>query len=118
MQARFLCLGLLLTISLASHVLAADAADGPRIVKLTVRPQSTTRPALAIRLLPSLTEQTPGDAASVYLIAATLWNRDSNTADKEPPASALMKFGLEAKEESWSWSTMLMDAPLAKLKSR
>src|SRR4051812_40749795 len=108
---------LLVGLFASAPAIAADKPPEPKTFKMSVHAQPTTRPALAIRLLPSLTDQTPGDAAPVYLLAATLWNRESNKADKEPSAETIVKFGLRPADEDWSWSTMLMEAPLAKLKS-
>jgi hypothetical protein len=41
-----------------------------RVVKMTLHPVATTRPALQYKLLPDLAEQTPGNAVTLYFIAA------------------------------------------------
>lgn len=42
------------------------------VVKLTLRPSATTRPALRYALLPEVVDQTPGDASLLYSFAAKL----------------------------------------------
>jgi hypothetical protein len=42
------------------------------VVRLRLHPSPATQPALEHRLLPDLTEQAPGDAATLYLIAAEI----------------------------------------------
>jgi hypothetical protein len=96
--------------------LAADQQE-PTTITLKVRPLATTRPALAQHLLPRLLDQTPGDAAPVYLLAATLWSRDSNNADKPAPAELVAKLHLPATEGEWFYSDAFLEAPLEKLKS-
>jgi hypothetical protein len=58
-------------------------ADDPhlRIVKMTLHPVATTRPALQYKLLPDLTEQTPGNAVTLYFIAAKS-GPDTKAADE------------------------------------
>ncbi|MDB5293531.1 MAG: hypothetical protein JWL69_4772 [Phycisphaerales bacterium] len=41
-----------------------------RVVKMTLHPVATSRPALQYKLLPDLTEQTPGNAVTLYFSAA------------------------------------------------
>ncbi|MDB5298851.1 MAG: hypothetical protein JWO87_514 [Phycisphaerales bacterium] len=62
-----------------SYAARADDAAGPatrpqprylRVVKMTLHPVATTRPALQYKLLPDLTEQSPGNAVTLYLSAA------------------------------------------------
>jgi hypothetical protein len=50
-------------------VLAAAPARGPQVFKLTVRPQPTSQPALRHRLLPDVADETPGNAAPLYLLS-------------------------------------------------
>src|SRR5438445_1732870 len=42
------------------------------VVKLTVYPVAVTRPAVQYKLLPELAQQEPGNAATLYLVAAKL----------------------------------------------
>jgi hypothetical protein len=61
----------LLFICLATPLRAQQLprADEQRVVRLTITPTPTTRPALAHPLLPSALDQTPGNAATMYLLA-------------------------------------------------
>src|SRR5689334_22990821 len=43
---------------------------GPEVLKLTLQPMPATRPVLAHKLLPDVFDQTPGNAATLYMIAA------------------------------------------------
>jgi hypothetical protein len=108
-----------LAVAAAPPVRAAEAAKppaGPTVVTMTVRPQPTTRPALRVRLLPSLVDQTPGDAAPVYLLAAILANRQDDPWAKQVTDADAARFGLPSADGR-DWTSLLLDAPLAKLRS-
>lgn len=45
------------------------AAQGPEVRRMTVFARAPERPALRYRLLPDVTDQTPGNAAPTYLVA-------------------------------------------------
>jgi hypothetical protein len=107
----------LIFIYLGASVAFGAANDGPTTYTLKVSAKATTRPALAVRFVPNMLEQTPGDAAPVYLVAATLWTRDSNNSEKPVTGELARRFGLNADEE-WTTSSMLLSAPLDKLKSQ
>ena len=49
------------------------------VVKLTLHPVAATQPALRYPLLPDVTDQTPGDAAPIYLTAARCLPDTSNS---------------------------------------
>jgi hypothetical protein len=63
-----------------SRAVGADAAitrpqtqpAGPDVVKLTLHPSRVTRQSKRLRLLPDLIDQEPGNAATLYLLAASL----------------------------------------------
>lgn len=51
----------------------ASASPAPEpVARLSLHPVATTQPSLRYKLLPDLTEQAPGNAATLYLIAAKL----------------------------------------------
>lgn len=57
-------------IAIVSSTRPADIRPpAQRVVKLSVTPEPQPRPALAWRLLPSAVERTPGDAATLWLLA-------------------------------------------------
>ena len=89
---------------------------GPTRINLTVRPQPTSRPALRLRLLPPLTERTPGDAAPVYLLAAILANRQDDPWSKPVTDDDARRFGLPAAQGR-DWTDLFLDAPLAQIAS-
>jgi hypothetical protein len=60
-------LGFCVTIPLRAQ--QPPRVDEQRVVRMTLTPTPTTRPALAHPLLPSALEQTPGNAATLYLLA-------------------------------------------------
>lgn len=110
------CLCLIATILYPAVTTFAADDHGPTTYTLKVRPLATTRPALAHRLLPSLIDKMPGDAAPIYLVAATLWSRETNNSDK-PAEELAKKFGLDPAESGTSTSDVFLDAPLARLRS-
>src|SRR4051812_34203588 len=105
---RIATLTCLVLCAAGSVLFAADEAKQPTTYTLHIRPAATTRPALANRLLPSLIDQTPGDAAPLYLVASNLWTRETNTADKADPAAEALakKFGLKVEEGGWTPSAV------------
>lgn len=56
----------------ATVVRAQVRPQTEQVVRLTVRPSATTQPSLRYKLLPDLIDQTPGNAATMYLIASKL----------------------------------------------
>jgi hypothetical protein len=50
----------------------ARAEPQELVVRLTVRPSATTQSSLQFKLLPELVDQTPGNAATLYLMASKL----------------------------------------------
>jgi hypothetical protein len=76
-------LGLLLLLIIAARAEAqpgpSPQADQTRVVKLVVRPAAAPVPALKYWLMPPLIDQTPGNASSIYLIAANLLNTPLDT---------------------------------------
>jgi len=76
MKSAFCILTTVLTL-VASTLWAAEPgakkdAAGPEVVRLTVHPAGLPVPALKYRLLPEYIEQTPGDAAPLYMKAFLL----------------------------------------------
>lgn len=63
MTWRLACLALVLAVAAPA---AADAQPGPEPTRLTVRPAAAPSPALKYELLPTLEDQSPGNAALVY----------------------------------------------------
>lgn len=60
---------------------ASDAAPPAEpVVRLTIRPVATTEPALNYKLLPELTDKTPGNCATLYLMASKLGPQDRKQA--------------------------------------
>jgi hypothetical protein len=66
---------ILMLAAVATFAAAPDLASAqsnkaePEVWKLTIYPQAPTLPALRYALLTSVAEQTPGNAASIYLLA-------------------------------------------------
>lgn len=75
---------LLLTIAMIAGPARFARADPPAepVVRTTVRPVATTEPALQYKLLPELTDQTPGNAATLYLMASKLGPSDPKLASE------------------------------------
>lgn len=71
-----LCVGLMIaSLPLQAQPAATTPSSqpvpsGPDVVRMTLRPMRTTQPVLEYRLLPDVPDQTPGNAATLYLIAA------------------------------------------------
>jgi hypothetical protein len=63
MTWRLACLSLLLAVAAPA---AAQTPSGPEPTRLTVRPAAPPSPALKYELLPTLADQSPGNAALVY----------------------------------------------------
>lgn len=67
------CLLLTTAASAATtHPATKPALPGPQITRLTLHPMPTTRPALQYELLPNVADQTPGNAAQLYLMATEM----------------------------------------------
>lgn len=73
---RILSLGAILAIAAGEWASFVRAAEPPRppepVARLTLRPMTTTQPALKYKLLPELQDQDQGNAATLYLMAAKL----------------------------------------------
>ncbi|MHC4716095.1 MAG: hypothetical protein ACYS5V_03940 [Planctomycetota bacterium] len=55
----------------------APRARGPKTIRLGAQPAAAPRPSLSWLLLPPVTEQTPGNAAQLYLLADAVAGRES-----------------------------------------
>jgi len=64
----------------------AEATTQPEPIELRVHPMALAEPALKARLLPSWTEQTPGNAAPLYFIAFSLVQSNSDSWDQKRSA--------------------------------
>jgi hypothetical protein len=88
---------------------AKDA--GPEVWRMTIHPQATSRPALKHALFPSLADETPGNAASTYMLAfGRAQDVPETRADK-----ALTSKGLPAPENPDALSYFLEEVPLDRL---
>lgn len=114
-----LCLTLCLAFAAAVTAPCARAQqpppDKPTTITMTVRAKATTRPALAVKFLPRLTDLTAGDAAQLYLQATARFEKDSNSASRKVTDDDARKFGLPSADGT-DWSGVFVDAPLAKLR--
>ncbi|HWE05901.1 MAG TPA: hypothetical protein VG274_04285 [Rhizomicrobium sp.] len=61
----------------------AQATTQPEPIELRVRPMALAEPALKDRLLPPYSEQTPGNAATLYLTAFSLVQSNSDSWDQK-----------------------------------
>lgn len=62
----------LVSIAMAAVAARARAAQPEPVVRLTIRPVAATQPSLKYKFLPELIDQTPGNAATLYLMASKL----------------------------------------------
>jgi len=127
-------LGLLTTAAIATGAWAAEAGTAkadkakPEVVACTLHPAAPTRPALKHRLTPRFWEQTPGNAAPLYLKAFLLlsdakigdeaWDkiakwlqtpladlpRDEVRKTLEPASDALRQVAMAARRTDCDWA--------------
>src|SRR5260221_10698098 len=68
-------LSLFISLSISANAQPAEkkaaTQQGPQVTQLAVHPAGMSRPALKYRLLPDPAELTPGNAATMYLIACS-----------------------------------------------
>ncbi|MFZ5831631.1 MAG: hypothetical protein ACOY3P_16215, partial [Planctomycetota bacterium] len=69
------------TIAAASSAQSPVLIDGWWVVELTLQPAALPTPALKYRLLPSILEQKPGDAAAYYMKALILFSPAVESCD-------------------------------------
>jgi hypothetical protein len=98
---------------------APAAPRGPRVYKLTVRPQPTTQPALRHRLLPDVADETPGNAAPLYLLAfiqaADVPQRVRELAPLGPEEAARYGIPPEKFHPGFDRILLYLEAPLDRL---
>jgi hypothetical protein len=90
----------------------ANAKDaGPEVWRMTIHPQATPRPALKYVLYPSLADETPGNAASSYMLA---FGRAQDVPET-PADKAVTSKSLPAPENPDALSYFLEEVPLDRL---
>jgi hypothetical protein len=104
----FILLGLSSDVSRA-ETSAKDA--GPEVWRMTIHPQATSRPALKYALFPPLVDQTPGNAASTYMLA---FARAQDVPDTSVDQAVTSK-GLPKPETTDALSYFLDEVPLDRL---
>lgn len=72
----------------------ADLTPEP-VVRLSIRPVATTQPSLQYKLLPDLTDQTPGNAATLYLIGSKMGPDRKEALELERQASDYLDLPLD-----------------------
>lgn len=70
MRTIYWSLALVIRLCVATPLVRAEAPEP--IVRLSIHPSAATQPSLRYTFLPDLTDQTPGNAATLYLIASKL----------------------------------------------
>jgi hypothetical protein len=83
---------------------AETRPSGPSVFKMILHPSAITQPVLQYRLLPDLTEQEPGNAATLYAIAARILpsyddDPDAWSAVNYPDELELPQLAHDAKAE-------------------
>jgi hypothetical protein len=96
----------------ALRAAAVGDAGGAEVWQLTVRPQAPTRPALRHALLTPVADQTPGNAAPMYLLATA---RTEQVPHRMVDAAVLQQKGLPPADNDDLMHYYLEELPLDKL---
>lgn len=72
MRKLYLAIWVTIAANMLSAPIAHAEAPHERVARITIHPVATTQSSLQYKLLPELTDQTPGNAAPLYLMASKL----------------------------------------------